>query len=203
MMSCAYFSVFFFFHVLVNLTFDILNGFIGEMSELFLDEFLHIGGDEVVFGCWAQDSILTAWMQKNGMYMTSSTVVVSLSLSLSLLSFVVVVIVVVVAVCCRCRCSIYCCYCYCCLLQFIFVPSLLSLLSLPFSPMIIPYPLLLRTGITSYTGVMQYYEKQLWAILQNNNKRFIAWEEVFSSYGLTKLPPGIIIMVCGISRTSP
>ena len=43
----------------------IVQGFFGEMTNIFVDDYFHIGGDEVVYPCWKQDQSLTKWMQQN------------------------------------------------------------------------------------------------------------------------------------------
>jgi len=40
-------------------------GFLGEMRKVFTDDFLHLGGDEVVFGCWQENAAVTSWMQQH------------------------------------------------------------------------------------------------------------------------------------------
>lgn len=42
--------------------FDFLDTIIAEMSELFPDNFLHMGGDEVNTECWEQDPGIVSWM---------------------------------------------------------------------------------------------------------------------------------------------
>ena len=42
--------------------FEFLETIIGEMSELFPDNFLHMGGDEVNTECWEQDPKIVSWM---------------------------------------------------------------------------------------------------------------------------------------------
>ena len=43
--------------------FEFLDTIIGEMSELFPDKFLHMGGDEVNTDCWEQDPAIVSWMR--------------------------------------------------------------------------------------------------------------------------------------------
>jgi len=49
-----------------NFTFQVVEGFLTEMAALFPDHFLHVGGDEVVFGCWQNDPKIAAWMRSQG-----------------------------------------------------------------------------------------------------------------------------------------
>uniref|UniRef100_A0A7S4I501 beta-N-acetylhexosaminidase n=2 Tax=Vannella robusta TaxID=1487602 RepID=A0A7S4I501_9EUKA len=51
----------------LNSTYTMLASFIPEMAKLFTDDCFHIGGDEVVFGCWEDNAQVTAWMQQNGL----------------------------------------------------------------------------------------------------------------------------------------
>jgi hexosaminidase len=50
----------------VPFTFEVLEGFLGEMASLFPDEYMHLGGDEVVFQCWLDNPQLVAWMKQMG-----------------------------------------------------------------------------------------------------------------------------------------
>lgn len=34
---------------------QVLGGFLGDMLKVFNDSLFHLGGDEVVYGCWAED----------------------------------------------------------------------------------------------------------------------------------------------------
>lgn len=36
----------------LNSTYQFLNAFVKELTEVFHDHYLHLGGDEVGFGCW-------------------------------------------------------------------------------------------------------------------------------------------------------
>ena len=45
-------------------TFNVVQGLFSEMTGLFPDHFFHIGGDEVVFGCWYNNSEVVNWMQR-------------------------------------------------------------------------------------------------------------------------------------------
>jgi hexosaminidase len=42
-----------------------MSNFLEEVSKAFDDEFMHMGGDEVSFNCWQQDSSITTWMKQN------------------------------------------------------------------------------------------------------------------------------------------
>ena len=50
-------------------TYQVLAGLFGEMTQqgLFTDQYLHVGGDELVTSCWTQDPAIAAWMKANGM----------------------------------------------------------------------------------------------------------------------------------------
>lgn len=47
-------------------TYELLKGFLGEMAGLFSDEYMHLGGDEVVFGCWFNDPKIAQWAASKG-----------------------------------------------------------------------------------------------------------------------------------------
>uniref|UniRef100_A0A6B2L2K0 beta-N-acetylhexosaminidase n=1 Tax=Arcella intermedia TaxID=1963864 RepID=A0A6B2L2K0_9EUKA len=47
-------------------TYEVLSGFLNEMSKMFLDA-VHVGGDEIVFGCWESDPAVSSWMKQHGM----------------------------------------------------------------------------------------------------------------------------------------
>lgn len=46
-------------------TYTQLQAFFQEMAGLFPDNYMHFGGDEVVYGCWGQDASVTAFMNKH------------------------------------------------------------------------------------------------------------------------------------------
>jgi hexosaminidase len=46
--------------------YELLNGFLKEMTDLFPDEYIHLGGDEVVFGCWFDDPNIARWAASKG-----------------------------------------------------------------------------------------------------------------------------------------
>ena len=46
--------------------YELLKGFLGEMAGLFSDEYMHLGGDEVVFGCWFNDPKIAQWAASKG-----------------------------------------------------------------------------------------------------------------------------------------
>eukprot|EP01104_Vermistella_antarctica_P009494 TRINITY_DN2444_c0_g1_i3.p1 TRINITY_DN2444_c0_g1~~TRINITY_DN2444_c0_g1_i3.p1 ORF type:complete len:421 (+),score=77.81 TRINITY_DN2444_c0_g1_i3:70-1332(+) len=48
------------------LTFEILNGVMKDMVQVFNDTFWHTGGDEVVLGCWLQDPNIVTFMKEKG-----------------------------------------------------------------------------------------------------------------------------------------
>jgi hexosaminidase len=49
-----------------NFTYQLVNGFLSEIAALFPDAYLHLGGDEVVFGCWFDDPAISQWAAKKG-----------------------------------------------------------------------------------------------------------------------------------------
>ena len=44
----------------------VLGDLAGEGRGVFQDRFLHVGGDEVVFGCWEESPTVSAFMRANG-----------------------------------------------------------------------------------------------------------------------------------------
>lgn len=44
-----------------------LEGFLSEMGQLFTDQYVHLGGDEVVFGCWFNDPLIAKWAASQGL----------------------------------------------------------------------------------------------------------------------------------------
>lgn len=49
-----------------NLTYEVVESVVRETAEYVPDQFLHIGGDEVQFGCWNASQNMHDWMAKNG-----------------------------------------------------------------------------------------------------------------------------------------
>ena len=47
-------------------TWDVLQGVLLQVASQFPDGMLHVGGDEVVTGCWLEDPTVKAWMQQKG-----------------------------------------------------------------------------------------------------------------------------------------
>jgi len=53
------------FDVTSNYTYNFMKQFLGEMSDLFVDQFVHLGGDEVADDCWNADPKIKQWMVQN------------------------------------------------------------------------------------------------------------------------------------------
>lgn len=47
-------------------TWDFMSAFFKEVSEVFIDHYIHLGGDEVSFDCWASNPGIQAWMKEHG-----------------------------------------------------------------------------------------------------------------------------------------
>ena len=50
----------------VNATFDVLTKLWNEIATVFLDDYVHLGGDEVVFTCWMSNPAIQAFMKAKG-----------------------------------------------------------------------------------------------------------------------------------------
>jgi len=48
-------------------TYSVLNSVLSDISASTGTKYVHIGGDEVVYGCWANDTSITSWMGDQGM----------------------------------------------------------------------------------------------------------------------------------------
>jgi hexosaminidase len=46
--------------------FNFLDEIVTELTELFPDAYLHMGGDEINMGCWSENSNVSAWMKQEG-----------------------------------------------------------------------------------------------------------------------------------------
>mmetsp|Transcript_13712 Transcript_13712/g.43349 ORF Transcript_13712/g.43349 Transcript_13712/m.43349 type:complete len:396 (+) Transcript_13712:162-1349(+) len=49
-----------------NSTYAFLSALFSEVAEAFPDQYMHVGGDEVPFECWASNPEVRAWMQAEG-----------------------------------------------------------------------------------------------------------------------------------------
>jgi hypothetical protein len=49
-----------------DFTWSVLGTVLIQLSDQFNDAYVHLGGDEVVYGCWENDPTIVEWMQKNG-----------------------------------------------------------------------------------------------------------------------------------------
>ncbi|CAG5113403.1 Oidioi.mRNA.OKI2018_I69.chr2.g7514.t1.cds [Oikopleura dioica] len=47
--------------------YDLMRKLFTEVNEVFRDSYLHLGGDEVPFGCWKSNADITAYMAKNNL----------------------------------------------------------------------------------------------------------------------------------------
>lgn len=46
-------------------TYSLVSDVIANIEAEFIDEVIHLGGDEVVYECWKQNSSILAWMDSN------------------------------------------------------------------------------------------------------------------------------------------
>lgn len=49
------------------LTYEVVTGVLQELAEIFPDQYFHLGGDEVKYGCWNESESITTWMKSHGM----------------------------------------------------------------------------------------------------------------------------------------
>lgn len=47
-------------------TWQMVEGVIAQLASSFSDSYVHLGGDEVVYGCWNEDPAIVAYMKRNG-----------------------------------------------------------------------------------------------------------------------------------------
>eukprot|EP00795_Rhopilema_esculentum_P012978 gene12978-3743_t len=50
----------------IDANYDFLKSFFTEISEVFPDYYMHLGGDEVSFYCWQTNPIIKKWMDEHG-----------------------------------------------------------------------------------------------------------------------------------------
>jgi len=50
-----------------DFVYQVIEGMISEMAEYWIDDFIHLGGDEVVFSCWLDDPHIVNWMKQNNL----------------------------------------------------------------------------------------------------------------------------------------
>lgn len=55
---------FYIFIFLYNLFPQLIDGFLKEMSSIFTDNIVHLGGDEVDADCWFEDASILSWMSE-------------------------------------------------------------------------------------------------------------------------------------------
>jgi hexosaminidase len=50
----------------IDKTYEVLEGIMKDVVNAANSKYFHLGGDEVVYGCWAQDDSIRAYMKENG-----------------------------------------------------------------------------------------------------------------------------------------
>eukprot|EP01084_Bolivina_argentea_P111437 198817_1 len=50
-----------------NFTYELIEGLFNEATNVFMDEYFHIGGDEVTTNCWDQTPQIVSWEKANGL----------------------------------------------------------------------------------------------------------------------------------------
>lgn len=56
-------------------TYTLLAGFLSDMNQVFPDSYLHLGGDEVVFGCWQENTAVTVYRSLTNLFLSSFTTI--------------------------------------------------------------------------------------------------------------------------------
>jgi hexosaminidase len=51
----------------INFTYQVISAFMSQYSQIFTDNNWHIGGDEVITSCWAEDPSIESWMSSHKM----------------------------------------------------------------------------------------------------------------------------------------
>jgi len=51
---------------IANFTYEFVSTLFAEVRKVFPDAYLHIGGDEVSFDCWASNPDIRDWMRSAG-----------------------------------------------------------------------------------------------------------------------------------------
>lgn len=64
-MDCLKFGHFGQLNPSLNKTYDVVQGILNDLSKLFPDPVVHLGGDEVSFRCWESDPAVKAFMAEN------------------------------------------------------------------------------------------------------------------------------------------
>lgn len=47
-------------------TYDVIEDLLLELTAIFPDQYLHVGGDEVKYGCWNESESILSWMSEHG-----------------------------------------------------------------------------------------------------------------------------------------
>eukprot|EP01103_Thecamoeba_quadrilineata_P000432 TRINITY_DN1036_c0_g1_i2.p1 TRINITY_DN1036_c0_g1~~TRINITY_DN1036_c0_g1_i2.p1 ORF type:complete len:454 (-),score=70.64 TRINITY_DN1036_c0_g1_i2:369-1730(-) len=59
------------FNPTVQQTYDVISGVVSQYSQVFTDNYWHIGGDEVITGCWSLDPSIASWMASHNIKTTT------------------------------------------------------------------------------------------------------------------------------------
>lgn len=51
-------------------TYTVVESILGELADLFPDQYLHVGGDELIYPCWNNSAAIREYMEQQGLNLT-------------------------------------------------------------------------------------------------------------------------------------